>query len=127
MQDLIDRISAALNIDKATAERAVGIVLALVRRHGDQSRVGELFAKLPGADQLAAAHDEKPGGMLGALSGAFGGAGPMAAAAKLRSAGLDMEQSKRLGREVLSYAKERAGTPLVKQVAGSIPGLGKYV
>lgn len=126
MQDLIDRISAALNIDQATAEKAVGTVLALVRRHGDQSRVGELFAKLPGADRLAAAHDEKPGGMLGALSGALGG-GPMAAAAKLRAAGLDMEQSKALGREVLSYAKERAGTPLVKQVAGSIPGLGKYV
>jgi hypothetical protein len=53
--------------------------------------------------------------------------GPLAAVSKLQAAGLDMGQIKTLGVETLSYAKEKAGEDLVRQVAGSIPGLGSYV
>jgi hypothetical protein len=38
-----------------------------------------------------------------------------------------MEQIKQLGIETLAFAKEKAGEDLVRQVAGSIPGLGNYV
>ena len=49
--------------------------------------------------------------------------GPLAAISKLQAAGLNMDQIKVLGTETLAYAKEVAGDDLVKQVAGSIPGL----
>jgi hypothetical protein len=38
-----------------------------------------------------------------------------------------MDQIKQLGTITLDYAKARAGEDLVKQVAGSIPGLSGYV
>jgi hypothetical protein len=85
-------------------------------------RVGELFARLPGADELARLHG---GGSRGGFLGMLGG--PLAAIGKLQAAGLNMDQIKQLGTETLSYAKEVAGDDLVKQVASSIPGLSSYV
>jgi len=55
---------------------------------------------------------------------AFGAA---AAIGKLQAAGLNMDQIKMLGTTTLDYAKEKAGPDLVRQVAGSIPGLSGYV
>jgi hypothetical protein len=58
------------------------------------------------------------GGMMG---------GPLAAVTKLSAIGLSMDQIKQLGTITLDYAKEKAGGQLVKEVAGSIPGLSGYV
>jgi hypothetical protein len=129
MQDLIDRIVAATGLDAARAEKALGIMLSLVKTQGNQAKVGELFARLPGAAELAARHGGDgagKGGLLGMLGGGLMG-GPLAAISKLSAAGLSMEQIKQLGGVTLDYAKEKAGAELVKDVAGSIPGLGGYV
>jgi hypothetical protein len=129
MQELIDRVSAATGLDKAKAEKALAIMLSLVKSQGNQAKVDELFAKLPGAAELAAksgGDGAGKGGLLGMLGGGLMG-GPLAAITKLQSAGLNMEQIKTLGTVTLDYAKEKAGPDLVKQVAGSIPGLGGYV
>lgn len=129
MQDLIDRVVASTGLDQKTAERAIGIMLSLVKSQGDQSKVGALLDKIPGADEFATQHGgdgAKGGGLLGMLGGGLMG-GPLAAVAKLQSAGLNMEQIKGLGREVFDYAKEHAGEKLVRDVASSIPGLSKYV
>ncbi len=129
MQDLIDRIVAAAGLDAARAEKALGIMLSLVKTQGNQAKVGELFAKLPGAAELASRHGGDgagKGGLLGMLGGGLMG-GPLAAISKLSAAGLSMEQIKQLGSMTLDYAKEKAGAELVKDVAGSIPGLGGYV
>lgn len=116
MQDLIQKIVADTGIDAATAERALGILLGLVRNHGDQKKAEELLAKLPGAAELAAKY-----GSSGFMSG------PLATMTKLSAAGLSTEQIKQAGRLTLSYAREKAGTALVRDAAGSIPGLGSYV
>jgi hypothetical protein len=129
MQDLIDRIVAATGLDAARAEKALGIMLSLVKTHGNQAKVGELFAKLPGAAELASRHGgdgAAKGGLLGMLGGGLMG-GPLAAISKLSAAGLSMDQIKVLGTLTLDYAKEKAGPALVKDVAGSIPGLSGYV
>ncbi|MGE3831139.1 MAG: DUF2267 domain-containing protein [Parvibaculaceae bacterium] len=125
MQDLIARIATAARLDPARAEKALGIMLSLVRTQGNQQKVAELFAKLPGADKLADAHGGG-GGLLGRLGGGLMG-GPLVAVGKLQAAGLSMDQIKLLGAETLAYAKEKAGDKLVKDVAGSIPGLSGYV
>ena len=125
MQELIARIATKTGLDPKRAEKALGIMLSLVKTQGNQQKVGELFAMLPGADELARRHGgdgSRGGGLLGMLMG-----GPLAAISKLQAAGLNMDQIKQLGTETLSYAKELAGDDLVKQVASSIPGLGSYV
>jgi hypothetical protein len=129
MDELIARIVAKTGLDRARAEKALGIMLSLVKTQGNQQKVDELFAQLPGADELARRHGgdgSRGGGLLGMLGGGLLG-GPLAAIGKLQAAGLNMDQIKGLGAETLAYAKDVAGEDLVKQVAGSIPGLGSYV
>jgi len=129
MQELIDRIGTATGLDGPRAEKAVAIMLSLVKTQGNQAKVGELFAKLPGAAELASRHGgdgAAKGGLLGMLGGGLMG-GPLAAISKLSAVGLSMDQIKTLGTLTLDYAKEKAGARLVKDVAGSIPGLSGYV
>ena len=129
MQDLIQQIAENLDIDEVIAERALGILLSLVRSHGNQNKVGELFDKLPGAADLADVHGsegDKGGGLFGRLGGGLMGA-PLAAVAKLQTAGLDMPQIKALGQTVMDHAKDNAGEELVSDVASSIPGLSSYL
>jgi hypothetical protein len=131
MQHLIGRITAATGLPESKAEKALGIVLNLIQTQGNQNKVKELFDKLPGAAELAR---EQGGdgagsggrGLLGVLAGGMMG-GPLAAISKLTAAGLSMDQIKALGVTTLDYAKEQAGPQLVKDVAGSIPGLSGYV
>jgi hypothetical protein len=129
MQELIARIVTKTGLDPKRAEKALGIMLSLVKTQGNQQKVGELFARLPGADELARQYGgdgSRGGGLLGLLGGGLMG-GPIAAISKLQAAGLSMDQIKQLGSETLAYAKEVAGDDLVKQVVGSIPGLSAYV
>ena len=131
MQELIDRIVTASGLSPEKAEKGLGIMLNLIQTQGNQNKVQELFDKLPGAAELARAQGgdgagKGGGGLLGMLAGGMMG-GPLAAISKLTSAGLSMDQIKALGTTTLDYAKEKAGAPLVKEVAGSIPGLSGYV
>lgn len=126
MQELMDRVTAATGLDQARAESAVGIVLSLIRKEGDPQKVDELFARLPGAEALAERQAEaKPAGLFGMFGAALGG--PLAAVGKLQAAGLSMDQINVLGRELLGYARDKAGEPLVNDVAASIPGLSRYL
>jgi len=129
MQDLIARVVERTGLDAGKAERAVGIVLHLVKTQGNPAKIAGLFAKLPGAEALAVLHGgdgARGGGLLGMLGGGLMG-GPLAAISKLQAAGLDMEQIRVLGSETLGYAKEKAGDELVRDAAGSIPGLSAYI
>jgi hypothetical protein len=129
MDDLVSRVVAQTGLPPDKAERAIGIMLNLVRNQGEKAKVAELFAKLPGAEDLATRHGgdgAKGGGLLGMLGGGLMG-GPLAAVTKLTAAGLSMDQIKVMGSETLAYAREKAGPQLVKDVAGSIPGLSQYV
>lgn len=131
MQDLIDRIMASTGMPQEKVTKALGIMLNLIQTQGNQNKVGELFGKMPGAAELAREQGgdgagRGGGGLLGMLAGGMMG-GPLAAVSKLTAAGLSMDQIKALGTITLDYAKEKAGPQLVKEVAGSIPGLSGYV
>lgn len=129
MQDLIQQISQATGLTPEKTSKALGIMLGLLKTQGNQAKVGELFAKVPGAAELAAQHGgdgAAKGGLLGMLGGGLMG-GPLAAISKLSAAGLSMDQVKQVGSLTLDYFKQKAGPELVKEVAGSIPGLSGYV
>jgi hypothetical protein len=131
MQELIGRIITTTGLSEEKATKALGIVLNLIQTQGNQNKVQEFFDKMPGAAELARSQGGDGagyggGGLLGMLAGGMMG-GPLAAISKLTSAGLSMDQVKALGATTLDYAKEKAGSQLVKDVAGSIPGLSGYV
>ncbi|HUR43109.1 MAG TPA: hypothetical protein VMZ01_03305 [Aestuariivirga sp.] len=116
MQDLIETIVFRTGLEPAKAERALGIMLALVKSHGDKAKAQELLARLPGASALA---EEHAGGRFTS--------GPLATMSKLTAAGLSMEQIKQVGLLTLEYAKNKAGIELVREAAGTIPGLSGYL
>jgi predicted lipid-binding transport protein (Tim44 family) len=127
MQELVARIADVTGLDPAKAETGLGIILSLIRNHGEPDKVAALFDKLPGAAELAARQaGTRGGGLLGRLGGGLMGA-PLVAVAQLQAAGFSMTQIKSLGSEVLEYAREKAGDRLVREAAGSIPGLSGYL
>ena len=121
MQDLIARVGSASGIDDDTARKAIAIVLDLIKSEAPDEKVSELFAKMPGAEELAG-----EAGGSGGLFGALGGS-TMAAFSKLTKAGLSTGQMQSAGKALFSYAEEHAGEDLVNEVAKSIPGLAKFV
>ena len=128
MEELIARVAGAAKLDPKLAEKAIGIIVHLIRTNGDMAKAKALLDKLPGAEALADAHGKAAssgGGFMGLLGGSMGGL--MGAAAKLQAAGLSIEQIRATGTEVLGFAQEKAGKDLVKEVAASIPGLSAYV
>ncbi len=132
-------IADKLGIDEALAEKAVGVLMSLVRSNGDEGQVSRLFEQLPGASELAEKYagevsgEGSGGGLMGMLGGMLGGGAgtAMNALGALQSSGLEMGQIKEAGKEVFAYARQHADPELandvIKQVAGNIPGLDKLL
>lgn len=128
MEELIARVTARTGLDAATAQTAIGHILAFLRKEGPASEVDRLLAALPGSDEVIAGSDagEGGGGLLGALGGMMGGS-VMALGQKLMSAGVPMDKMQPLGQELFAYGRERAGEDVMGPIVGSIPGLGQFV
>ncbi|QBR72509.1 hypothetical protein CU048_15800 [Beijerinckiaceae bacterium] len=128
MEDLIARVAAAASIEPETARKAVGFILAFLRKEGPKEEVDALFAAVPGSAELAdaAAAEAGDGGMLGSLMGAMGG-GLMGLAGRLTGLGLGMSEMQTIGRQVFAFAREKAGDERVGQVAAAIPGLAQFL
>jgi hypothetical protein len=127
MEELIARISASAGIESEVAKKAIGMILAFLRKEGPQTEVDELFATVPGAAALAAAVTGDNGASSGnGLIGMIGG-GLMGLAGRLTGLGLGMGQMQSIGKEVFAYVREKAGDERVGQVAAAIPGLSQFL
>ena len=51
----------------------------------------------------------------------------MGVGTKLMSAGLGMGQMQNVTREIIAFAREKAGEDTVGEIVGAIPGLGQFV
>jgi len=122
MDELIGRLVADIGIDRAVAEKAVGIILDFLVKEGPPDKVQSLLAKLPGADALVQKAANEGGGGLG---GAMGGV--MGAGMRMMSAGLSMGQVQSVTRTVIAYTREKAGEDAVGEIVGAIPGLAQFV
>lgn len=122
MDELIGQLVADVGLDRAAAEKAVGIILDFLVKEGPADKVQPLLAKLPGAEALAqkAAADSE-----GGLGGAMGGV--MGAGMRMMSAGLSMGQVQSVTRAVIAYARAKAGEDAVGEIVGAIPGLAQFV
>ena len=122
MDELIARLVADVGIDRAAAEKAVGIILDFLVKEGPADKVQPLLAKLPGAEALIQKAASEGGGGLG---GAMGGV--MGAGMRMMSAGLSMGQVQSVTRAVIAYAREKAGEDAVGEIVAAIPGLAQFV
>jgi hypothetical protein len=121
MDELIERLVAETGIDRAAAEKAVGIILDFLVKEGPADKIQPLLAKLPGAEALIA----KVAGESAGLGGAMGGV--MGAGMRLMSAGLSMGQVQSVTRTVIAYTREKAGEDAVGEIVAAIPGLAEFV
>jgi hypothetical protein len=128
MEELLARITQATGLDPATATKAVGIILTFLQKEGPPAEVAQLFAAIPGAEQVTAqSGDGGPGTLTGGLMGMLGGGGVMALGGQLMGAGVSMGQMQPLGRELFAYGREKAGEDVMGAIVGSIPGLTQFV
>jgi hypothetical protein len=124
MDELIARLVADVGIDRATAEKAVGIILEFLVKEGPADKVQPLLSKLPGAEavmQRAATESDSAGLMAGAMGGVMG------AGMRMMSAGLSMGQVQSVTRAVIAYTREKAGEDAVGEIVAAVPGLSQFV
>jgi hypothetical protein len=128
LQSVIDQIAMAAGLDRPTAERATGIILSVIQQEVDPAVATQVFGKLPGTADLAAANavSASSGGMLSSLAGSVLGskAGVLAAGlAALQTTGLMLVQIEQAGLKLMAHVKANAGAGLAGQVAAALPGL----
>ncbi len=128
MEELIARVTNRTGLDAATAQTAIGHILAFLQKEGPATEVSQLMAAMPGAESLVATSnaDEGGGGLMGMLGGMMGG-GVMALGQKLMAAGVPMGQMQTLGHELFAHAREAAGEDTLGAIVGSVPGLSQFV
>ncbi|NIX76856.1 DUF2267 domain-containing protein [Microvirga terricola] len=126
MEELIARVTQKTGLDAATSTKAIGMILAFLRKEGPTAEVNQLIAALPGAEDAIAQAGKGGGGGLMGMMGAMGG-GVMALGGQLMGAGVSMGQMQPLGRELFAYGREKAGEDVMGPIVGSIPGLSQFV
>ena len=117
MNELLDRLVANVGVDRAVAEKAVGIILAFLLSEGPSDKVQALLDRIPGAEAM----------MKASGTGGIGMGGIMGVGTKLMAAGLGMEQMQGVTREIIGYAREKVGEDAVGEIVSSIPGLAQFV
>ncbi len=120
MDELIARLVANVGVDRAVAEKSVGIILAFLINEGPADKVQALMNKLPGAEAAAQAAANNSGGLAGLMGGVMG------VGTKLMSAGLGMGQIQSVTKETIAFAREKAGEDVIGEIVGAIPGLSQF-
>jgi hypothetical protein len=128
LQQVIDQVGTSAGIAPQTAETAVGIILNVIAQELDPTQASAIFAKLPGASDLAAAHPVQAGGggLLGSIAGAVlgnKGAVAMAGLTQLEGLGLSTAQIANLGQTIKAFITKNGGAGALGQIANAIPGL----
>ncbi|WP_289033119.1 DUF2780 domain-containing protein [uncultured Roseibium sp.] len=129
MEELITRIVSATGISEDVARNAVAIILKFLNKDGPAEQMQQIFDALPGAAELVTEReaDSKGGGLLGGLGGMVPGMSAMGALNELTSEGLGMSEVQSVVRQLVGYAKEKAGDDAVDEVISKIPGLSQIV
>ncbi len=130
MEELIARVAAAAGVSADQAQRAVNLVLAFLKREAP-AEFAEVEHYLPGADIAISAGEadgQQGGGLMSSLLGALGGgSGLMGLASQLTGIGLSTGEMMTVGKQILDFARERAGDERVGQIAHAIPGLSQLL
>ena len=137
IQSFVDSVAVKAGIEPSAAETIVGTILSVVQQEGDPQKVGQIFARLPGAAELASQHTvvEGSGGggsLLGSLSGIAeklvgGRAGILLAAiAQIESTNVSAAQLKNVGTALIAYVTENTDPAIASEVFDAIPALREH-
>src|ERR1700675_1609416 len=110
MDELIARLAAKAAIDKAVAEKTIGIILGFLRNEGPSDKVQALIDKIPGAEAAIAASSS--GGGLAALTGG----GLMALGTRLMGLGLGISDIQNVARELFKFGRDKIGADQMGEI-----------
>lgn len=120
MDELIDVLTAKVGIDRAVAEKTIGIILNFLRNEGPADKVQALIDSIPGGS-AAVADSESSGGIGGLMGG-----GLMALGGKLMALGLGMGEIQSVARELFKFGREKIGTDKMGEIVAETPGLSQF-
>jgi hypothetical protein len=122
MDELVSRIVSNVGIERSVATKAVGIMFDFLASEGPADKAQALLARLPGAaEAIEAARADGGGGFFGGMGGIMG------VGSRLMSAGLGMGEIQGVARQVIAYAREKAGDEDIDAVMDSIPGARTFL
>ncbi len=120
MDELVDQLAAKAGIDKAVAEKTVGIILDFLRKEGPSDMVQALIDRIPGAESAVQASNHS-----GGMSRLMGG-GLMALGTRLMGLGLGMSEIQNIARELFRFGRDRIGADQMGEIISGTPGLGQF-
>jgi hypothetical protein len=137
IEELVQEASARTGLGLDQARTGLSAALALMRKHGDAAKMGELEQAIPGTAELAvqgeALTQQKGGGLMGGLMRNVGGAGgaamsdAMAMGQKLAKQGITTSDMQAMLPVAMAFVREKTGRDLLREVLATIPGLGKML
>jgi hypothetical protein len=120
MDELVEQLAAKAGIDKAVAEKTIGIILGFLRKEGPSDKVQALIDKIPGAESAVAA-SSKGGGFSELMGG-----GLMALGSRLMGLGLGMGEIQNVARELFKFGRDRIGADQMGEIIAGTPGLKQF-
>ena len=135
IDELIGRCADKVGLTEGQSRLGLSAALALIQKHADPDKVQALMTAIPGSAELAQegtaiTESNKPRGLIGGLMGKTGGAGgaamadAMALNQRLSKEGVMLSDMQAVLPLAMDFVHEKTGTDLLREVLGSIPGLG---
>lgn len=120
MDELVEQLAAKAGIDRAVAEKTIGIILGFLRKEGPSDKVQALIDKISGAERVVQASGNGSG-----LSGLMGG-GLMALGSRLMGLGLGINEIQNVARELFKFGRDRIGADQMGEIIAGTPGLSQF-
>jgi hypothetical protein len=137
IEELVETAATRTGLNVDQARTGLSAALALMQKHGDAAKVGALLDAIPGSAALAAQGSaltqQKSGGLIGGLMGGLGGASgaamsdAMAMGQRLAREGITTSDMQAILPVAMNFVREKTGQDLLREVLGTIPGLGKLL
>jgi hypothetical protein len=119
MDELIGQLAAKAGIERAVAEKTIGIMLNFLRNEGPPQQVQALIDGIPGAETVIAA--SRTGGGLSRLMGG----GLMAVGSRLISLGLGITDIQAIAPELFRFGRDKIGADQMSAIVAGTPGLSQ--
>jgi hypothetical protein len=120
MDELVEQLAAKAGIDRAVAEKTIGIILGFLRKEGPSDKVQVLIDSIPGAESAVEASNSSSG-----LSTLMGG-GLMAIGSRLMGLGLGIGEIQNVARELFKFGRDRIGADQMGEIISGTPGLSQF-
>jgi len=119
MDELIGQLAEKAGIERAVAEKTIGIMLNFLRNEGPPQQVQALIDGIPGAETVIAA--SRTGGGLSRLMGG----GLMAVGSRLIGLGLGITDIQAIARELFRFGRDKIGADQMSAIVAGTPGLSQ--